>query len=412
LRASEDLEAERDEAAREAVALHEELATLRDELAAASAGRDETGGLMARIAELEAAAGEDLGARAAQQTAASEAARADVPAGDLAARFDAAAAALRESAPAGSDEVSGAAEAAGAIDTAEAASGASGASAATGASAAGPAALVEPAPEPARAAPRIIDQAGHGARADVTGSSRREYPWLRGTVVKLAHDDPEAAARLLLGLVPAQSAVLSEPLEYDLTIREIGTHAISVAEGRASAAAIERPRMRSEAAFHVATDALSLAESLAGVPRRIGRWRGPVRVNGRRRGAETLRDLLTGADLSLAAAARAGAALDPDLVFRLFAYAIQPAWTKGHAFSVAQEVAGGRWLVTVADGAPVAVAAPREGQGADATVVMTRAAFDRLLRDEPAAAGELPVIRGDRAAVATLKAWTDRAQGR
>ena len=99
--------------------------------------------------------------------------------------------------------------------------------------------------------------------------------------------------------------------------------------------------MRSEAAFHVATDALSLAESLAGVPRRIGRWRGPVRVNGRRRGAETLRDLLTGADLSLAAAARAGAALDPDLVFRLFAYAIQPAWTKGHAFSVAQEVAAG-----------------------------------------------------------------------
>ena len=43
---------------------------------------------------------------------------------------------------------------------------------------------------------------------------------------------------------------------------------------------------------------------------------------------------------------------------------------------------------------------------------MSRAAFDRLLRDEPAAAGELPVIRGDRAAVAALKAWTDRAQGR
>jgi hypothetical protein len=43
---------------------------------------------------------------------------------------------------------------------------------------------------------------------------------------------------------------------------------------------------------------------------------------------------------------------------------------------------------------------------------MSRAAFDRLLRDEPAAAGELPVIRGDHAAVGALKAWTDRAQGR
>ena len=151
------------------------------------------------------------------------------------------------------------------------------------------------------------------------------------------------------------------------------------------------------------------------MPKRIGRWRGPVRVHGRRRGAETLRDLLAGSTLSLAGAARAGAALEPDLVFRLFAYAIQPAWTEGHRFTVAQEVADptpARWFVTVADGAPVEVARRAPERPADATVVMTRAAFDRLLRDEPAAGGEMPVIRGDRAAVATLKGWTDRAQGR
>jgi len=35
-----------------------------------------------------------------------------------------------------------------------------------------------------------------------------------------------------------------------------------------------------------------------------------------------------------------------------------------------------------------------------------------LLRDEPAPAGTRPSIKGDRAAVATLKAWTERAQGR
>ena len=43
---------------------------------------------------------------------------------------------------------------------------------------------------------------------------------------------------------------------------------------------------------------------------------------------------------------------------------------------------------------------------------MTSAAFAHLLRGEPVPRGERPVIRGDRAAVATLKAWTDRAQGR
>ena len=46
----------------------------------------------------------------------------------------------------------------------------------------------------------------------------------------------------------------------------------------------------------------------------------------------------------------------------------------------------------------------------DATVTMTRAAFDRMLRDEPVAPGERPVVRGDRTAVAMLKAWTDRAR--
>jgi len=42
---------------------------------------------------------------------------------------------------------------------------------------------------------------------------------------------------------------------------------------------------------------------------------------------------------------------------------------------------------------------------------MTRAAFERLLRDEPADPAERPLVRGDRAAVAILKAWTDRARG-
>src|SRR6185295_11181709 len=113
-----------------------------------------------------------------------------------------------------------------------------------------------------------------------TGSSQRAYPWLRGTLVKLAHDDPHAAARLLLQLVPAQAAILDEPLEYDLTIREAGPHSISIADGSATARSIERPRPRSIAAFHAEADALTLAELLAGVPRRMGRWRGPVRVHG------------------------------------------------------------------------------------------------------------------------------------
>ena len=88
---------------------------------------------------------------------------------------------------------------------------------------------------------------------------------------------------------------------------------------------------------------MTLAELLAGVDKRMGRWLGSVRVHGRRRAApRRCATRSCGADLDLAAAARAGADLDPDLVFRAFAYAIHPAWTSGHRFTVAQEIADPR----------------------------------------------------------------------
>jgi hypothetical protein len=233
--------------------------------------------------------------------------------------------------------------------------------------------------------------------------------------VKLAHDDPRAATRLLLGLVPVQRVLVAPPLEYDLTIKGAGTYAISVTSERAVAAEIEAPRPRGIAAFHLAADVVTLAEVLAGVEKRMGRWFGPVRVRGRRRGAEVLRDALAGANLGLSDAARAGAELDPDLVFRTFAYAIQPAWTRGYRFTVAQELTEARpirWHVVVRDGAPVAIERRAPAEPPNAVVSMSPAAFAHLLRGEPAPSGERPAIRGDRAAVAALKAWTDRAQGR
>ncbi|MGI8780536.1 MAG: hypothetical protein ACR2L8_10290, partial [Solirubrobacteraceae bacterium] len=278
------------------------------------------------------------------------------------------------------------------------------------------AATVPAAPRlPSRPRPRIVAAASQPRRGDLVGSSKREYPWLRGALVKLAHDDPRAAARMVLGLVPVQRALVTAPLEYDLTIRGSGTYAVSIGRDRASARTVAGPRPREEAEFHVSADIVTLVELLAGVEKRMGRWFGAVKVHGRRRGAEALRDALVRADLDLAATARAGAELDPDLVFRSFAYAIHPAWTKGHTFTVAQEIVDPRpmrWHVAVRDGAPIAVERRAPSHPPDAVVAMTGAAFSRLLRGEPAPSGERPAIRGDRAAVATLKAWTDRAQGR
>ncbi len=255
----------------------------------------------------------------------------------------------------------------------------------------------------------------HAPRHEPAVAPAGEYPWLRAALVRLAHDDPRTAARLLVALVPAQGALVSAPLQYDLTIRGAGTYAISIAAGRATARGVREPRPRAQAAFHVTADVVTLAEVLAGVQKRMGRWIGSVKVQGQRRDAEALRDALVGAQLDLSAAARAGADLDPDLVWRALAYAIDPAWTKGHTFTIAQEISGPRplrWHIAVRDGAPVVIERRAPAQPPDAVVAMSRAAFSHMLRAEPAPGGERPTIRGDRAAVATLKRWTDRAQGR
>ena len=81
---------------------------------------------------------------------------------------------------------------------------------------------------------------------------------------------------------------------------------------------------------------------------------------------------------------------------------------------VAQEIAGDppeTWYISVGNGRGLRVLSTRPTDGVDATVTMTREAFGHLLRGEPVPAGQRPFIRGDRAAVALLKGWLDRAQG-
>jgi len=431
--------------------LRTELGRLRAELDAAleriaSLEREIVSPLQARIAELERAADGDLERRAREQAAAASAVAPPSDGAAMAEQLDAAAAALRaRSAPSAEPAPPVAAERVEPEPVAAEPAPADVAEPATPpvveriawappstplpivrvtlpepAPAATPASAAPPPPEPAvpaavavaRPRPRIVTESRHPARADVVGTSKREYPWLRGALVKLAHDDPRAATRLLLGLVPAQHALIDAPLEYDLTIREAGTYAVSVTPAGASARTLAEPRPRREAAFHITADVVTLAEVLAGVERRMGRWFGPVRVKGRKRGAEVVRDTLARTDLDLAAAARAGADLDPDLVFRSFAYAIHPSWTKGHRFVVAQEIADPspqRWHLLVRDGRSIGVEKRIDGKP-DAVVSMSRATFGCLLRGNPAPRGELPSVRGDRAAVELLRGWTARAQ--
>ena len=351
----------------------ERRATLEAELAAARAARATPPAPPADPARLEQAARE--------QAEAAAAAREPANAG-LLADLDAAAAALREAAPVLEPEV---------------------------------AAEPEPEPEipaaaPPRPRPTIVSASGPPPRVHATGRSARDYPALRGALVKLAHDDPATAGRVIAALLPAQAAALGTALDYDLTIEEVGTFSVTVAGTWTHVKPLEAPRGRGDADFHLTAGALTLAELLAGVPRHVGRMFGAARFRGNARRARSLR-ALAGADLSLSEAVRAGATLDPGLVYRTLAYAVHPSWTRGEHFTVAQQIEGGEtWYLTARDGAGLAASELPPEEGVDATVTMSAEAFRLLLRGESLRRGERPTVRGDRRAVARMKAWTDRAQ--
>ena len=236
---------------------------------------------------------------------------------------------------------------------------------------------------------------------------------LRQALVALAREDAVAAGALMVGLLPAQGAVLEGIFTYDVTVRGVGTFAVFVEGGSARIVRLSRRRPRSEARFHLSAEPLVLAELLAGERDKIRRLRRNAKLSGRRKRLDALAPLKD-ARLSLADAVRAGARLEPGLVYRALPLAIDPEWTRGHTFTVAQRIAEldpQTWHVSARDGLPLRVVERRTEARADAIVTMSRAAFERMLRNEPPAEGDRPQVRGDRAAVAALKRWTDLARG-
>src|SRR4051812_3230074 len=352
--------------------------------------------LMQRIAELSRAHELDREAlerhaREQARSAAEAARRPQQETGELVANLEAAAASLRASTPAAADD---AAPEAGAERT--------------GLAPRYGTALVSSPRELLAAEPTTSDFA---ALSDaLAGPPARP---LRRVLVALAERDPAAAGEVLAGLLPVHGPLFDAPLAYDLTIGGVGTFAITVRDGSATIERVSKPRSRGEALFELRSDSLTLAELLAGDEHRIGRFRGRARVSRRRRRASRLA-ALPDARMSLAGALRAGARLDPALVYKALALAIDPEWTAGHEFTIAQEITdpdARTWYLAVRDGAGIDVTESAPEAPPDATVTMTRAAFERLLRDEPPDPAERPLVRGDRAAVAVLKARTDRARG-
>jgi hypothetical protein len=268
----------------------------------------------------------------------------------------------------------------------------------------------ERAPDPQLAADlqaaklRITTEADHPPADVARGRGTREYPPLRGALVKLAHDDPAAAGRMLAGLLRAQHAVFHDPPDYDITIEEVGTFAVSPAGLTTLVSPIERPRGRTHARFHLEGDALTLAEALSGVEARPRRRRGPLRAHGRIREARRLTEELR--EVSLAELVSAGAELDPELVLRGLAYAIRPAWTQGQVWAVELTVEDSVLTVAARHSGGLTVTSGPHETTPDARLRLSGDAFRDLV------AGEEPALHidGDEAVVWRLLSLAERAR--
>jgi hypothetical protein len=260
-------------------------------------------------------------------------------------------------------------------------------------------------------APKLPDEADGLAAGAGPVESAPVVAWLASAFERLTAADPDRAGRLLVGLLPAQGAVYSQPVAYDLVLGAHECVQLTLPPGGATPeiAVAQAPRDAAAVTFQVMGDHAALARLLTAGRVRARLGRGVARVSGDRHGLTALRALVRRA-MSLEQLYEAGVRLDPELAFSLAAAMVRPEWTGEERFTVAQhegaEAARATYL-NVRGGEPLTVSdAP--GDGPAAVTIVCR--DDQLLA---VLAGELAdgaAIHGDSSHLLALLGWLERAQ--
>jgi ribonucleoside-diphosphate reductase beta chain len=230
-------------------------------------------------------------------------------------------------------------------------------------------------------------------------------------IERIAEQNPELASRLLVMALPAAAARIPATLAYDLTVKEVGSWRVSVADGRARVDPIADSDGRSD--FRLVADAPSFVELATGQATPLGLMvRGRLRIRGRRRRARLLRHM-AGPEPSLFDVVEAGGTIDPGLMLEALPYLVDPEWTRGHRFTVAYDIEGaGRWAIEARDGEPLRLL---DEASPDATVSLSLETYIRMaareLTPDQAMQAQLTQVDGELYPVTLLGRWIDRSQG-
>jgi ribonucleoside-diphosphate reductase beta chain len=242
---------------------------------------------------------------------------------------------------------------------------------------------------------------------------------MQQSLTRMAKEEPELAARLLVTALPAAAAGVPGRLDYGLEIDEVGAYRVAIADGAATVTPADGTSNGAAPDFELRTDAATLARLAAGAgPLRL-MLGGRLRIKGKRRKALKLRKLA--GNVSMRDVARAGVDPDPDLVYRALPYAIDPEWARDHRFAIAYEMTadetgpGGTWYVKVDDGV-VSVGTDPPALEPDARVSLTHGTWLRLVKGElsPNESMRSALVRvdGKMFPVTLLGRWIERAEGR
>ena len=83
-------------------------------------------------------------------------------------------------------------------------------------------------------------------------AGRPSTPWLARAIERLAAQDPVAAAKLVVGLIPVQRLRHEGEMAYDLTVTELGTVRVTLPSGTSSSLGSGAPSGRGRASNHCA----------------------------------------------------------------------------------------------------------------------------------------------------------------
>ncbi|MGH2824493.1 MAG: SCP2 sterol-binding domain-containing protein, partial [Thermoleophilaceae bacterium] len=141
----------------------------------------------------------------------------------------------------------------------------------------------------------------------MTAAERR-----RVALRRIAADDPQLAARLILMTLPAAAARIPGTLAYVLDLDGIGSYRVSVSAGRARID--DGSRDGDDVDFRLTTDPRTLVDLVTGASGPLGLMlSGRLRIRGKRRQALRLR-AMSSADVGLDDVVANGGRLDPDVM--------------------------------------------------------------------------------------------------